>query len=309
MEPHHLLDQQPSLELPETEEGMASLRLIEPISSLHLTPFAVKAVKAIKETVGDLAAYVFEEGSDCRGLGQSHLEEIRLKLEEFVGHPPYRKSANIDLSSLLRIGLSAVEPPHKAIIVSMCCLQPLVPLTPQETREAEIALSKDGKRKFLTIIQTVRPKASEKLLPILNTIYDRYVQPWICRREGMAHEDEIYQFLFERSTISDHALFDRGVHLIFLLTGNRLLVSNSATNVKGQLWTSSPQKLEQALSILRDAEMLTRKGAEKIDLQGLAKAITKCLLDGWEDISPPTIERLLFWHYAHKQSLIGQADS
>jgi hypothetical protein len=126
------------------EGGIPPLRLLEPIASLNLTPFAAKAARGTGvATVGELAAFVFDPSKECRGLGQGHIDEIRRKIEQFVGRPPYAREKNFDIASLLRLSLCDIEASQRALIVSRCKLQEVVPLSPQESREAENTLLKD----------------------------------------------------------------------------------------------------------------------------------------------------------------------
>jgi hypothetical protein len=112
------------------------------------------------------------------------------------------------------------------------------------------------------------------------------------RRGGIAHEQEIMQFLFERSGCADYGLFSRAVHALNLLAERSFLFYDQLLNVKRETWAASAQQQQQALSVLADAKTLIQDG---VPLKGLARAIAKCHFGKWEEIAPPTIERVLFW--------------
>ena len=291
-----------SLPINSADDGILPLRLLEPISSLTLTPFAAKAVRGTGgTTIGDLVTLVFEKGTECRGMGQSHLEEIRRKIEDFVGRPPYAKEQHIDIPSLLRIALSCADPSEKAIIVTCSRIQAIVPLSVQESKEADMALLKEKDRKFRHAIDTIRPKTAEKICPLLEMISGCFIEPWMHQRGGIAHNQEILQFLFERSSLSDYALFTKTVRVLEILSDKEFLFSQRLHHVDGNTWAVSAQKHKQALSILNDARTLIGTREENGQLKALSKAIVKCHFDGWEDLSVSAIERLLYWRYSDRK--------
>jgi hypothetical protein len=306
------------------EKGILPLRLLEPISSLHLTPFAAKAVRGIgATTVGEVATFIFDASKDYRGLGQGHIEEIRRKVEQFVGKPPYQKEQHIDISSLLRLALADIEPTERAAIVTRYQLQQIVTLSSQERREAEVMLAIDKERKFAKIIEKARLKSSENILSLLNTIFCGFIKPWMQHRFGIASEQEICLFLFEsqapllplpeNSTIYssarqeqgigikkefvDYKLFDRSLGLLKLLSSNTMLFSPFLYPVAERLWAVSEQDQARACAILQDAHMLIGKKKEKESLYALAKAVEECRFGQWDGCACAAIERLLFWHY------------
>lgn len=310
------------------EEGILPLRLLEPLSSLNLTPFAAKAVRSIgATTVGDLAGYVFDPAKECRALGQGHLEEIRRKIEQFVGSPPYAREYHFDVASSVRLSLSDVELSERAALVMLFRLQQVAPLSPQESREAEAFLLKDKERKLQGILEKARVRGTEKTLDLLDRIFCGLLQPWIVRRGGIAHEREISQFLFERcppfppleisrsSASTPHELshptppatgrapfefdlFERSLFLLTLITGHNFLFSQHLCHVAGKLWAVSPQAKAQAEAVISDAQTLIGSGKRNTtSLHGLAKAVEKCRFSQWDACTEAGIQRLLFWHY------------
>ena len=317
----HVLLEQLRFPFQDGEKGITPLRLLEPISSLHLTPFAAKAVRGIgATTVGDVAAFIFDTSKDYRGLGQGHIEEIRRKVEQFVGTPPYQKEQHIDVASVLRLALADIEPKERAAIVTRYQLQQLVLLSAQESREAEVMLAIDKERKFAKIIEKAKRKSSEKILSLLNMIFNGFILPWMQQRFGIASEQEISMFLFESqgpltsctesSSLSvrkesaegiiDYKLFERSLTILQLLTSTSMLFSQSLYPVANQVWAISEQDQARARAILQDAHILIGKRNEKESLYALAQAVEECRFGQWDPCACAAIERLLFWYYLPK---------
>jgi hypothetical protein len=301
-----MLDASEQLHLPfqDGEQGIPPLRLLEPISSLHLTPFAAKAVRGIGvATVGNLAIFVFDPSKECRSLGQGHIEEIRRKIEHFVGKPPYAREQRLEISSLLRLSLCNIDPSEKALIVTQCQLQQIAPLSPQESREAEVSLTRDKERKFQQAIEKVRLKDSEKIRALLDMIFCGFVRPWMQQRGGIAHEREIFMFLFEIQVIDgqggllEYRLFEKSLTLLTLIADTSFLFSQSLCHVEGKIWALSPPEQVRTLEILQDAKMLIGKGREGVGINALAIALEECRFEQWDPSAHASTERLLFWYY------------
>lgn len=296
--------------------GAPPLRLLEPIVSLQLTPFAAKAARATgATTVGELASAVFDPSKDYRFLGQGHLEEIRRKIEEFIGVPPFQKELMIDLPSLVRLSLADLDPCDRALIAMRLNLQQLVPLTPQESREALIALEIDKGRKALQVLDRARHKNSKKVCSFMELIFHGFVQPWMVQREGIAHEREITSFLFETSSFRLHPSknddrygesqqrdnfrnFEKSLQLLQLLTGSDFLFANFLLPLSPKIWVLTPRDQERSRRVINDATMLMGNSQQPAILRSLAKAIEACRFEQWESCRRETIERLLFWTFA-----------
>jgi hypothetical protein len=329
------------LHLPIHDEvhGIPPFRLLEPINSLRLTPFAAKAARGIgASTVGDLAAFVFDPAKDCRSLGQGHIEEIRRKIELFAGKPPYQPELRFDFASLLRLSLSEIESNQKAIIVAYCELQQVIPLSSQESREAENSLAKDKEKKFLQTVEAARRKNGAKIPSLLEMVFHGLVRPWMTKRGGAAHEREITMFLFEAQqeclepsaipseqpaasaamtsseekvtvfsgqreeevSFLDYPLFEKGLSLLSLIANSPFLFSGHVCHVDGKVWALTLQDKARALAILQDAAMLIGKGKEGTSLKALAKAVEECRFEQWDPCAYASIERLLFWHFLYR---------
>lgn len=283
----------------DNEEGLLPLRLIEPIASLQLTPFAAKAAKATGAmTVGDLATLVFEQEKTCRGLGQGHIEEIRRKIELFVGVPPYKKEQTIDLPALLRLCLFNADSLDRAIIIIQCRLQQLAPLTIQESREGEMALLRQKDVKFQKAIETCRSKVGDRTKELLGKLGEGFVQNWASGRGGVIHESELYQFLYERGTPMNYGTFELAWKTIENISGTTLPATFNLFPIEKGLWARSPKEQSRALTILQDAHTLRGSTLQPTNLKGLAQAIMRCRFQEWENCSSHFIERLLFFSYS-----------
>jgi hypothetical protein len=294
----HPTPEQLQLPLSQTEEGLVPFRLLEPLSSLGLTPFALKAAKASKtSTVGELATLVFEKDKECMGMGQGHIEEIRRKIELFIGPPPYALEHSIDFGSLLRMTLLPLDGSDRGIIATRCQLQSIVALTPQESKEAEMALLRDRDGKFAKALEAARLKGASTASSLLEQIFVGLVRPWIARRGGIAHERELVQFCYEISNGLDFETLERVRALLQNLLQLPFLFASSLCQVEGSIWALSDKDRERALQIITDAKALVGKEQEGANLKDLARALARCRFTGWEECSSHTIERILFWHF------------
>ena len=290
--------EQLQLPLSQAEEGLLPFRLLEPITSLGLTPFALKAAKASKaSTVGELAILVFEKDKECLAMGQGHIEEIRRKIELFIGRPPYALEQSIDLGSLLRLTLLPLDGADRGIIALRCLLQPIVALTAQEAKEAEMSLLRDRDGKFKKALETARVKGAATTLSLLDQIVTGLIRPWIARRGGIIHEQELIQFCYEKSNSEDFESFERIRMLLQNILQTPFLFTSFLCQVEGKIWALTEKEQVQAVQIISDAKTLVGKERDKANLKELARALARCRLTGWEECSSHTIERILFWYF------------
>lgn len=294
----HSSAEQLQLPIVQADEGLPPFRLLEPISSLGLTPFALKAAKASKaSTVGELAILVFEKDKECLSMGQGHIEEIRRKIELFIGRPPYALEQCIDFGSLLRLTLLPLDGGDRGIIAIRCQLQSIVGLTPQESKEAEMALLRDREGTFQRALETARLKGAPTAVSLLEQIFEGLVCPWIARRGGIIHEQELIQFCYEKSNSQDFGAFERTCSLLQALLQTPFLFASSLRRVEGTIWALTDKEQERALQIISDAKTLVGKEQGKANLKELARVLSRCRFTGWEECSSHTIERILFWYF------------
>ena len=285
------------LPLVQTEEGLPPFRLQEPISSLALTPFAARAAHGSKvSTVGELAVLVFERDKECLSMGQGHIEEIRRKIEQFVGKPPYAQERHIDISSLLRLALIPLEGLDRGIIAIRCQLHNVATLSPQEIKEAEMALLSDRDGKFTRAMETAQQKIAAPTLSFLEQVFKGLIRPWLDQRGGVTHECELKQFCFEKSKDIDYATFGRVWVLFERLLNTPFLFSSFLCHVRGKVWAFS-EKEALVRGIISDAQALIREGQGGANLKELARALSRCRLAEWEECTPPTVARILFWSF------------
>ena len=277
-----------------TEEGLSPFRLLEPISSLALTPFAAKAASRAS-TVGELAALVFERDKECMGMGQGHLEEIRRKIEEFIGRPPYGPQPHLDIASLLRLALLPLSGLDRAILAYRCQLQTIAGISPQEGKEVEMAFLRDRDGKFAHALDAARQKTA--VLPLLEQVFVGLVRPWMVRQGGVAHEQEIRQFCFEKTVDADYRIFERIEGLLEHILEVPFLFAPFLCRAQSGLWTVSAKEQANVAGIIEDAKTLIQVKREKASLKELARALARCRAAEWEECTPPIVERILFWSF------------
>jgi hypothetical protein len=276
-------------------EGIPPLRLTEPITSLQLTPFALKAARSTGvKNVGELATFIWQK--EGKGLGQGHIEEIRRKIEQFVGKPPFLHEHIIDWTALLRLALSPLESTDKSILVTYTQVQSLVPLSPQETKEAQILLHRNAKEKFQDTLIKAQKKTIEVLQPLTSTVFKSLVKPLILKRGGVVHSLELNELLLEHGTISSYPLFDKTICLLESLLGQTPLFLSQLYHVPKSFWAISPSYQRLANTVLEDAHSLLKKETPT-NLHSLAYVLARYRMSQWDAWPIDAIKRLLFWQF------------
>ena len=62
------------------------------------------------------------------------------------------------------------------------------------------------------------------------------------------------------------------------------------------MWAFS-EKEALVRGIISDAQALIREGQGGANLKELARALSRCRLAEWEECTPPTVARILFWSF------------
>lgn len=277
-------------------KGLPSLRLLEPIESLRLTPFTLKAARATDaKTVGELSDVISNTHHNGKRLGQGHIEEITEKIASFLGPSPSLLDDRVDWESLLRLMLQPCDPKDVAVVIITLKLEPIYSLSPQETREAESFCSKDKERRVQTAFLKIREKASSLAFSLLNLVYIHVVEPWIRKRGGVIHEQELSLFLFEKGTISSFSLYEKIISLFGFFVKNMQIFHRWMHNVTGGTWAISAQTKEWAKVVIEDARTLSNN--HKGNIRSLAQATGACRVFHWDNCQLSLIERLLFWEF------------
>src|SRR5205823_4906326 len=100
--------------------------------TLGLTPLAFKAIALLgAKNIAELALISQEKLLQTKGLGHGHIEEMKGKLLQFLGHES-AKTTTFDLFSFIRILFQSVDPKDRALFLGPFHLAFLYPLKPQD---------------------------------------------------------------------------------------------------------------------------------------------------------------------------------
>lgn len=177
------------------QQALPSFRLQEPISSLGLSAFALKALetKNIRTCVD--VCHFLDNGSQ-KGLGQSHIEEIEAKTLAFMGKNPFLLSQTVDWESLVRISSHHLEAKERYCLLARYGLEELARVSSIEQQE----VARLSHEQIATLIDQalgdIISRQSSFIHNALCQIADAYVKPWLYSRHGFAPASEIYERLF-----------------------------------------------------------------------------------------------------------------
>lgn len=274
---------------------LPSFRLLEPLESLLLTPFAFKAAKATgASTVMELKIAL--SSSSHAALGRGHREEIQRKIAEFIGEIP---GPIVDWGSFLRCSLSPLEPAEKAAFLVYFGLSSLCAPPTHGVKEAEAAIQRRGLDHIEEIAEKLRSRNKEKIEGLLRQVSVQFLQPFVLSQEGIVHTTELLRCVQKLGNLSYSSLdgltnffrclfqcpFPFG-HLFFEVTPTII-----AGNREMQRW---------AFLVLEEAQGFV---FEKADMSSVAALISRRLLSRWELCSQPLIQRVLGWYYLEEDAI------
>lgn len=180
---------------PYYQESLPTFRVKEPLSSLGLTPFALKHLMARQITTIEQAAILFaSDPNSYKSLGQSHIEEIKEKINAFVGKAPFAYQKTVDWESLVRIITAGLDTKERTCLLARYQLSQLFETSAADHQEI-MRLSREQIAK--TIDQALSKIGTDFVQQSLAVICEAFVRPWLRRRHGFATESEIYQRLWQ----------------------------------------------------------------------------------------------------------------
>lgn len=181
---------------PYFEEALPNFRLLEPLSSLSLTTFAHKALTSRQlKTVEEVILFLKEP----QGLGQGHLDELKAKIEAFVGKDPFKKRQTIHWLSLVRILCHDLEAKERYVLLARYGLQELYPITVSEQQEVN-RWSEEQIEKAHQLVRDKRTQLNEALFKI----QEAFIRPWMRIQDGLCSKKEILAHLFQLSEDRAH---------------------------------------------------------------------------------------------------------
>jgi len=256
-----------------------ALRLFEPVESLGLMPLTLKAVRTVGiTTIEELIQ------NPPKQLAQGHIDEIHRKISE----QRVTEAQELDWSVVLRILVRSLSSSEKIAVASSANLLHLFSFSPQQAREAEARFLKDGEEWIEKCLSSLYGLGDS--LPFLRQVFEVYLFPWIEKRGGIIHREELYSFFAEKPSYAIEI-----VRLLERLWQQPMLFAPFLYPISHQLWAISKEKQRWGKTLIVEACALRVENQENIFQT--SHMISRSMLHQWHDCSISCIERVLFWHY------------
>jgi hypothetical protein len=197
----------------------------EPIHVLGLSKHAEKCLlENNKLFLDDLIGQNLNQWVSIKGMGQGHIEEVRQKLQVYVGERPLEKTDKVDFLSWINSLVAAHDKRKIYVLLEKFGLSEMISLSPSESVDVKkLTLEKKQEwiQDILTFIATDENK--NKVFSETNQIFTAFIKPWIALRGGFATTEELSE-RFERIS-EDRRLTERALDFMqncFLITRNFL---------------------------------------------------------------------------------------
>lgn len=175
--------------------------LKEPIHVLGLSRHVEKIlIEHEKKLLGDLIGVNLKDFIFVRGFGQGHIEEIQLKLNEYIEGHPLDRSYKIYFSSWLKSLVAAYDRKKAFVLLETFDLADLFSLSPGESVEVR-KLTLEKKQEWIEELLLQIRCHSKTVQKDMQTVVNTFIKPWISRRGGFATKAELLE-RFQR--ISDN---------------------------------------------------------------------------------------------------------
>lgn len=270
----------------------------EPIDSLQISPFAMKALKSFSvETIGQLHSLLLHNKTALRSIGQSHLDELETKLQCFLAQEGDTTPYQVDIRSCIRLVLAKLPTKEKALITTLCHLKPYCFLPASEEKEADLVLRKLSRQAQEEFFMKMIPHMEPSLHEALALLSSSFLKPLLQKSGGIASTHTVEQALIASSNVSMQSDMTR-IQNFF----------QNILSIKGKPWFAllfeytppcflslSKEKALLAEEVLRLAQDFLEMTRGKPSLQEIARHIWRNQVKRWNPLDESTIEELLYW--------------
>lgn len=250
----------------------------EPIQVLLLTkPLEKTLLSWGVKSIGQL------QKLDLQGLklGQGHIEEVRQRVRAYMADKPVFKTRSIDFLSLVKC-ISADKDRCKAyVVLESLGLHEWMSLTPSEAIEVKRCVDK---REW---IEGMLPQLKRAAESYLSSIVDTWIKPWMYRREGIATQEEIEEFLLLQS--ADPIFAEKAVELFGDLSQVLLPL--------GGCFAASEEVRLEYHAIDQTLKSYFVNPSAKYLLNDLVPLILRELAEGWHFVTEEKVLRILRLSY------------
>jgi hypothetical protein len=276
-------------------DGILPLQLLEPAVSLDVTPFAARAIRATGlGTTHDLADFVFNKREEALAMGQAHVEEIRQKILQTIGPPPFAKTMHLDIPSLIRLFLQPLDPQDRSFFLLRTNLDTLVPIIISLLKEPQMALTRNKDERFSKIITLLNSKGSELRKTLIHTVYEGLLRPYIASQGNIIHTEELLAHIYLLSSTPSFINLRQAMMVLGLVTQESFLFESTLFKASNGLYALTEDSCTIASSLLELANSLPPRKNPKSPQKAsdLASLISRHL-----PLQKSRIADLLFWAY------------
>lgn len=183
------------------QNSLEPFHLYEPIQVLELNRFSEKILEQHHiNTIQDLVSYDFHT-LFLKGIGQGHIDEIKLKLKNYLVDKDSERTVWVDFGSLLRSLLGGISKKKIYVYLQQHQLHEMLQLTPADAMEVrrlpEVKRVEWVQEVHMHIMQPFR---RDFIHARIKEITFNLCIPWVEKRCGFASIDEIITYLEAIST-------------------------------------------------------------------------------------------------------------
>lgn len=275
------------------EEGFESFKLDEQVQSLQLSLQAEKKVlqRGFK-TIRELLIVKSEGILAFNSIGQGHFDEIIIKLNTYLGEGDCYRTDNIEFLSILRCLLQGIDKKKAYITLSSYGLECYFTISPSDFVAVKHVQGKKRQEICSDVLLEIRESAQKYLSSTLEKIYNILILPWLCRRNGIATEEEIVEYVFKKSdqmniAISVWCFITEGV------LENIFPFKPYLHEVANNVYAVDKRVVEQYIQVIDKAKSYFYSPSVTYSFDALVLFLMKELVKEWQDIPQALIEKAL----------------
>ncbi|MGZ3633096.1 MAG: hypothetical protein ACXU9U_05595 [Parachlamydiaceae bacterium] len=265
----------------------------EPIQVLDLSKrIEQNLLEQNKILLSDLLAHPLETLA-IKGIGQGHLDEISSKLQNYLDEHLNHCEQKIDFSSWLKTLLGTLDRKKCAVLLESFDLPSLLPLSPSDHADLR-KLSPEKRSSWIedAIQEICCSEKKQRVNADLQQIVDVFIKPWLCRRNGIAHRDELQEYLFKLGNFHSSSL----PILLFvesLYFQDRFLLAPFLFPVEEELFCDNLETAETFRKCMNTAKTYFYHDDLHYPLHSLTQWIDRELASEWRYTPEGFIERSL----------------
>lgn len=270
------------------------LFLDEPIRVLGLSHFPdrflrERGVKYIR----DLLASDFREFVFGKGMGQGHIEEVRKKLESYVGERDAARSFEIDVRSLLQVICRDVDFKQCFVLLQEFGLENTLSGTPLELAEMrQLSLENRETLKRFAWKELRHEERLQATRQRLSALTAAFFLPWVRKRAGICTWLEIEE-RFHASALQPHLVRPFFRFLEKLGSEENPIFGRPLVRVEPGVYCVDKGTARYYQTLLGYSLSYFHKGSPCYPFSQFKRLLLKKIMRDWEDLGEAFVERLL----------------